>query len=119
MNPFTISALIVFDLLFAGCTLIALIVPAGKRLVPYFWRSLITSNLGIAMSNSVFWAFIFREQGLLKPIIEGEPSQGLFGVLLTIGLLASPFYVSVLGAVIGIAVGVFWARQNLTRNERA
>ncbi|MCJ7824063.1 MAG: hypothetical protein MUP44_04140 [Anaerolineales bacterium] len=114
--PYSLPTLLLYVLVFAVCVWISLVFLFGKRLVPYLWRSLVTSTLGVVIANSIFWAFVLRNQGILKAITDAEPTQGALGVILSIGLLASPLYVSVIGAVTGIVLGVFWARRCLRKD---
>lgn len=114
---YSLPMLLLYILIFAGFILISSVIPFGKRLVPYLWRSLVTSTLGIVLANAIFWAFTFWNQGILKAITDAEPAQGVLGVILSMGLLASPLYISLIGAVTGIILGIFWARQCLRKDE--
>jgi hypothetical protein len=101
-----LPAFIVYLVVFGGGTLLARITHTGRPAVPYLWRVLVASTVGILSANALLWIIVVTVGSILTVMDPSDLARPIVPPVLE--LLLHPMPASLIGCIAGIASGVVW-----------
>jgi hypothetical protein len=106
-----LPAFTVYVVALGTVTLIAGHTQTGQPLFPYLWRATVASTAGVLVADGILWAIVVTAGSILTATYVPAQLQQAVGILEPLGPILQPLPASLIGAIVGICVGLGWARR--------